>query len=177
MASRLKQQAERGPGAEGAGFSLEDVKSLVQLVEESDVTHIAWQRGTEKVVIRRGSKVVPAAAALHAVAIPGPLTAPVHSPLPVAASAGSPREVPPDAPGVVVSSPFVGTFYRSSSPDAPPFVDVGQKVKKGQTLCIIEAMKLMNEIESEVDGTVAEILVQNATPVEFGEPLFRIAPA
>jgi len=75
-----------------------------------------------------------------------------------------------------VSSPFVGTFYRAPSPDSPPFVEVGQKVKKGQTLCIVEAMKLMNEIETEVDGTVAEILVQNATPVEFGEQLFRIVP-
>jgi acetyl-CoA carboxylase biotin carboxyl carrier protein len=86
------------------------------------------------------------------------------------------REPKPDAPGVVVSSPFVGTFYRSPSPDAPSFVDLGQKVKKGQTLCIIEAMKLMNEIECEVDGTVAEILVPNATAVEFGEALFRIVP-
>ena len=73
-----------------------------------------------------------------------------------------------------MKSPFVGTFYRAPSPDSPPFVDVGQKVKKGQTLCIVEAMKLMNEIEAETDGTVAEIYVQNATPVEFGEPLFRI---
>jgi acetyl-CoA carboxylase biotin carboxyl carrier protein len=81
-----------------------------------------------------------------------------------------------DKPGTIVNSPFVGTFYRAPSPDSPPFVDVGAKVKKGQTLCIVEAMKLMNEIESEVDGTVAEIFVQNATPVEFGEPLFRIVP-
>ena len=83
---------------------------------------------------------------------------------------------PADKPGVLVTSPFVGTFYRAPSPDSPPFVEVGAKVKKGQTLCIVEAMKLMNEIESETDGTVAEILVQNATPVEFGEPLFRIVP-
>jgi acetyl-CoA carboxylase biotin carboxyl carrier protein len=83
---------------------------------------------------------------------------------------------PADKPGTIVSSPFVGTFYRAPSPESPPFVDVGAKVKKGQTLCIVEAMKLMNEIEAEVDGVVAEIFVQNATPVEFGEPLFRIVP-
>jgi acetyl-CoA carboxylase biotin carboxyl carrier protein len=77
----------------------------------------------------------------------------------------------------VVTSPFVGTFYRAPSPDAAPFVDVGTVVKKGQVLCIVEAMKLMNEIESEVDGKVAEIFVLNATPVEFGEKLFRIEPA
>ena len=97
-------------------------------------------------------------------------------PIPAPAATPAVREPPLDAPGVVVSSPFVGTFYRSPSPDAPPFVDVGQNVKKGQTLCIIEAMKLMNEIESEVDGTVAEIMVPNATAVEFGEPLFRLIP-
>jgi acetyl-CoA carboxylase biotin carboxyl carrier protein len=95
---------------------------------------------------------------------------------PAAAAAAPKAEAKPDKPGVLVTSPFVGTFYRAPSPDSPPFVDVGSKVKKGQTLCIVEAMKLMNEIEAEADGTVAEILVQNATPVEFGEPLFRIVP-
>ena len=103
------------------------------------------------------------------------MTAAVPPPAAPAAPAAKDAELP-DQPGVVVSSPFVGTFYRSPSPDAPPFVDIGHKVKKGQTLCIIEAMKLMNEIESEVDGTVAEILVPNATAVEFGEALFRIVP-
>jgi acetyl-CoA carboxylase biotin carboxyl carrier protein len=157
---------------------MEDVKKLVALVEKSDVTHIAWRRGPEKVVIRRGG------AAPAAAAVPAPI---VHHAPPVAASvapapAAAPAAAAPkadaksDKPGVVVSSPFVGTFYRAPSPDSAPFVDVGQKVKKGQTLCIVEAMKLMNEIESEVDGTVAEIFVQNATPVEFGEQLFRIVP-
>jgi acetyl-CoA carboxylase biotin carboxyl carrier protein len=74
----------------------------------------------------------------------------------------------------ILTSPIVGTFYRSGSPDADPFVEVGSRVKKGQVLCIIEAMKLMNEIESDVDGVVAEIYPQNAQPVEFGEPLFAI---
>ena len=74
----------------------------------------------------------------------------------------------------MLTSPIVGTFYRASSPDAPPFVEIGARVKKGQVLCIIEAMKLMNEIESDVDGTVAEVYPQNAQAVEFGEPLFAI---
>jgi len=183
MASRpLKQPADRAPTAQGAqGFSLEDVKSLVQLLEESDVTHIAWQRGSEKVVIRRGSAAPAGPAVVHALPTPPPVTAAI----PVAAPASAaPPPAPPaaardpklDAPGTVVSSPFVGTFYRSPSPDAPPFVDVGQRVKKGQTICIIEAMKLMNEIESDVDGVVAEIMVPNASAVEFGEALFRIVP-
>ena len=157
---------------EAAAFSIEDVKKLVSLVEKTDVTHIAWTRGGEKVVIRRGAVVTSA-------------PAPVYHPATVAASvvaaagpaAAAPKaEAKADAPGTYVSSPFVGTFYQAPSPDSPSFTGVGQKVKKGQVLCIVEAMKLMNEIECEVDGTVAEILVQNATPVEFGEKLFRIVP-
>lgn len=182
MATRplKQQQPERTPEPTpvGGAFSFDDVKRLVQLVEKSDVTHIAWQKGAEKVVIRRGSVAVAVAQApvLHA----APVAAPVPAPLAVVPAPGSAAPKADakaaDKPGVLVSSPFVGTFYRAPSPDSPPFVDVGAKVKKGQTLCIVEAMKLMNEIESETDGTVAEILVQNATPVEFGEPLFRIVP-
>ena len=100
--------------------------------------------------------------------------APAHAPPP---ASGSSSAAPPRAaekPGFVVAAPLVGTFYRSPSPDSPPFVEVGSTVKKGQVLCIVEAMKLMNEIEAEVAGTVAEILVQNGSPVEFGQPLFRL---
>jgi acetyl-CoA carboxylase biotin carboxyl carrier protein len=185
MATRpLKQQpspqepARTPDSAAGQGFSMEDVKKLVQLVEKSDVTHLAWQRGNDKVVIRRGALAAPAQAAapsatvLHAAPIAAPVPVTTAAPAAVAAKG----EAKGDKPGTIVSSPFVGTFYRAPSPDSPPFVEVGQKVKKGQTLCIVEAMKLMNEIETEVDGTVAEILVQNATPVEFGEQLFRIVP-
>jgi acetyl-CoA carboxylase biotin carboxyl carrier protein len=185
MATRpLKQQppqeTPRPAAAEGAqgGFSMEDVKKLVQLVEKNDVTLIAWQRGSEKVVIRRGGLAAPVAVAAPAIAHAAPVAAPIAVvPAPAASTPAAPKaEAKTDKPGVVVSSPFVGTFYRAPSPDSPPFVDVGAKVKKGQSLCIVEAMKLMNEIESEVDGIVAEIFVQNATPVEFGEQLFRIVP-
>ena len=176
--AQAQQPTEAGSGG---GFSLEDVKKLVALVEKSDVTHIAWQKGPEKVVIKRGNSVPVPAAGAQVIAHPAPIAAPVPvalAPAPAAAPAAAPKAdaKPADKPGTLVSSPFVGTFYRAPSPDSPPFVDVGTNVKKGQTLCIVEAMKLMNEIESEVDGTVAEILVQNATPVEFGEPLFRIVP-
>jgi acetyl-CoA carboxylase biotin carboxyl carrier protein len=185
MATRpLKQQPDRTQDSvPSAGFSFEDVKKLVQLVEKSDVTHIEWEKGPEKVVIKRGNSAPAPAAPLHAVAHAAPVAAPIAAlaPIPVGAAApaaGAPKADPKaaDKPGVVVSSPFVGTFYRAPSPESPPFVEVGAKVKKGQTLCIVEAMKLMNEIEAETDGTVAEIFVQNATPVEFGEPLFRIVP-
>ena len=177
MATRpLKQEH----AAQDPGFSMEDVKKLVQLVERSDVTHIEWEKGPEKVVIKRGNSgpapAVVAAPIVHAAPVSAPVPAPAPAAVAPAAAAPKADAKPADKPGVLVNSPFVGTFYRSASPDAPAFADVGQKVKKGQTLCIVEAMKLMNEIEAEVDGTVAEILVQNATPVEFGEPLFRIVP-
>jgi acetyl-CoA carboxylase biotin carboxyl carrier protein len=106
-----------------------------------------------------------------------PAAAPVLHAAPAAPAPAAPRAEKPEKPGALVTSPFVGTFYRAPSPESPPYVEVGAKVKKGQVLCIVEAMKLMNEIEAEVEGTVAEILVANATPVEFGQPLFRIEPA
>ena len=173
MASKTSKQPVKAAAAEA--FTIEDVKKLVALVEKTDVSLVAWSRGTEKVVIRRGAVV--------AMAAPAPVFshhAPVAAPLPAApaaAPAGPKAEAKAvEAPGTLVNSPFVGTFYRAPSPDSPPFTDVGQKVKKGQVLCIVEAMKLMNEIECEVDGTVAEIFVQNGTPVEFNEKLFRIVP-
>jgi acetyl-CoA carboxylase biotin carboxyl carrier protein len=155
---------------------MEDVKKLVQLLERSDVTHIEWEKGPEKVVLKRGNSAGYAAPAAPAVVHAAPVSAPVPAPAPAAPAAAKADAKAADKPGVVVNSPFVGTFYRAPSPESPPFVEVGAKVKKGQTLCIVEAMKLMNEIESETDGTVAEILAQNASPVEFGEPLFRIVP-
>ncbi|HUL59240.1 MAG TPA: acetyl-CoA carboxylase biotin carboxyl carrier protein [Anaeromyxobacteraceae bacterium] len=173
MATRPLKPSEPTP-LHDATFSIEDVKKLVQLVEKTDVTHVAWKRGGEKIVVRRGA-LGPAGSgpALHAAPVVAAL-APVAAPPAPAAAKAEPKK--DDKPGTVVNSPFVGTFYRAPSPDSPPFVEMGTKVKKGQTLCIVEAMKLMNEIESEADGTVAEIFVQNATPVEFGEPLFRIVP-
>ena len=168
MAKSTKQPVKEAAEA----FTIEDVKKLVALVEKTDVSLVAWSRGIEKVVIRRGAVVSMAAAplAVHHAPVAAPVAA---APAPAAPKAEA-KAV--EAPGTLVSSPFVGTFYRAPSPDSPPFTEAGQKVKKGQVLCIVEAMKLMNEIECEVDGTVAEIFVQNATPVEFGEKLFRIVP-
>ncbi len=173
MAKTTKQPVKE---AAAQAFTIEDVKKLVALVEKTDVSLVAWSRGVEKVVIRRGAVV---AMAPHA-----PLAmhhAPVAAPVAAAPAAAAPapraEAKVADAPGSLVTSPFVGTYYRAASPDSPPFTDLGQKVKKGQVLCIVEAMKLMNEIESEVDGTVAEIYVQNGSPVEFSEKLFRIVPA
>jgi acetyl-CoA carboxylase biotin carboxyl carrier protein len=174
MATRPLKQPDRVPET-ASGFSFDDVKKLVQLVERSEVTHIEWEKGSEKVVITRGHA-APVAVAPAPVVHAAPVAAAIPAVAPAAAPAPKADAKAADKPGVLVNSPFVGTFYRAPSPESPPFVEVGAKVKKGQTLCIVEAMKLMNEIEAEADGTVAEILVQNATPVEFGEPLFRIVP-
>ncbi|MCX5729892.1 MAG: acetyl-CoA carboxylase biotin carboxyl carrier protein [Deltaproteobacteria bacterium] len=170
MASK---KADGGKEQATGGFTLGDVTKLVDALEDSDVRSLLWTRGGEKIVIRRG----PAPVSLAAAAAPQPAAlslAPVAAP---AAPAPKAAEKAPEKPGHVVTSPFVGTFYRAPSPDSPAFADVGTVVKKGQVLCIVEAMKLMNEIEAEVDGKITEIFVLNATPVEFGEKLFRIEPA
>jgi acetyl-CoA carboxylase biotin carboxyl carrier protein len=150
-------------------MDVEKLKAILALLAGSDVTSLDWKNGDESVTIRRGARAAPSE--------PLP-TGPVRlAPVPPVASAGAPR--PQDtAEGTLhtVTSPFVGTFYRAASPEAPAFVEVGQSVRKGQVLCIVEAMKLMNEIEAEIAGRVAEVLAQNGQPVEFGEPLFRIAP-
>jgi acetyl-CoA carboxylase biotin carboxyl carrier protein len=171
MASK---KADGGKEQATGGFTLGDVTRLVDSLEGSDVRTLVWTRGGEKVVIRRG----PAPVNVLAPSAPAPvaLAAPVAAPVPAAPAAPAAKapEKAPEKPGHLVTSPFVGTFYRAPSPDSPPFVDVGSIVKKGQVLCIVEAMKLMNEIEAEVEGKIVEILVLNATPVEFGEKLFRI---
>jgi acetyl-CoA carboxylase biotin carboxyl carrier protein len=179
-----KTDTEKAAGS-AAGFTLGDVTKLVESLAGSDVRSLVWTRGAEKIAIRRGQAPVRgvtqgAAPAAPAPAAPSPVAAPVATPPSAAAPAAAPAkagEKPAEGPGHVVTSPFVGTFYRAPSPDSPPFVEVGTVVKKGQVLCIVEAMKLMNEIEAEVAGKIAEIYVANATPVEFGAKLFRIEPA
>lgn len=168
-------------------LDVEALRQIVQILETSEISHLEWKNGDEQLSITRGP---PAAQVVQHVGAPmsaGPAvtvmpSAPVSVP---SAPAGEfkPRATAPSAPaasekkGHVITSPFVGTFYRSPAPDQPVFTEVGSSVKKGQTLCIVEAMKLMNEIESEVAGKVVEVLAQNGAPVEFGQPLFRIEPA
>ena len=182
MAKRAMQQAEGAKETpretSGSAFTLDEVKALVEVLEGTDVTSLAWDRSGHKLRIRRGVPAAGVAQVVHHASAPVvPLA--VAPPVLTAPASPAPAQAAPkasDKPGFVITAPLVGTFYRSPSPEAAPFVDVGTVVKKGQVLCIVEAMKLMNEIEAEADGTVAEILVQNATPVEFGEPLFRIVP-
>jgi acetyl-CoA carboxylase biotin carboxyl carrier protein len=148
---------------------LRKLKKLIDLVQESGIAELEVTEGEERVRITRA---VPPAAPVAAAA-PAQVSAAGHpSPAAPAAEAGPAEPALPA--GHVLKSPMVGTFYRAPSPGAKPFVDVGSQVKAGDTLCIIEAMKLMNEIEADKAGTVKAILAENGQPVEFGEPLFVI---
>jgi acetyl-CoA carboxylase biotin carboxyl carrier protein len=146
-------------------MDLRKLKKLIDLVQESGIAELEITEGEEKVKIVKGGSVSLSAAAPAAVAGP----APAASTPPAAAAAAEPE---PGQEGHVVKAPMVGTFYRSPSPDAKAFVEVGQAVKEGDTICIIEAMKLMNEIEADASGVVKAILVENGQPVEYGQPLF-----
>lgn len=153
-------------------MDIRKVKKLIELIEESGVAEIEIKEGEESVRISRSSSV------------PMPMQAPMPMPLqmPPAAVAPSPQapalapapEADDKLPGHVVEAPMVGTFYRSPSPDAEPFVKEGDKVAAGDALCIIEAMKMMNRIEAPVGGSVRKIVVENGAPVEFGQPLLTI---
>jgi acetyl-CoA carboxylase biotin carboxyl carrier protein len=154
-------------------MDLRKLKTLIDLVAESDIAELEVTEGESKVRIVKSSAIpqnqvvmVPpqgvqqfAAPAVQGAAAPAPAAAPA---------------APPEPTGHVVKSPMVGTFYRSSAPGAAAFVDVGSTVKEGDTLCIIEAMKLLNEIDADMSGTITKVLVENGQPVEFGQPLFVI---
>jgi acetyl-CoA carboxylase biotin carboxyl carrier protein len=144
-------------------MDLRKLRKLIDLVQESGIAELEITEGEEKVKIVKGG-------AINVTAAPGAPTAPTTAP-PVSASAPA-AEPEPGQEGHVVKAPMVGTFYRSPSPDAKVFVEVGQIVKEGDTICIIEAMKLMNEIEADAAGVVKAILVENGQPVEYGQALF-----
>lgn len=152
-------------------MDLRKLKKLIDLVEESGIAEIEVTEGEEKVRITRTT-----AAAAPVYAAPAPAAAaPVAAPVAAAPAAAAPAAAPAARDlSNAQKSPMVGTFYRAPGPNAAAFVEVGKQVKAGDTLCIIEAMKLMNEIEAEKSGVVKEILVENGTPVEYGEPLFII---
>ncbi|HFA7035134.1 TPA: acetyl-CoA carboxylase biotin carboxyl carrier protein [Neisseria gonorrhoeae] len=152
-------------------MDLRKLKKLIDLVEESGIAEIEVTEGEEKVRITR--TIAAAAAPVYAAPVPAAAPAVTPAAAPVAASAPAAAPAARDLSDAQ-KSPMVGTFYRAPGPNAAAFVEVGQQVKAGDTLCIIEAMKLINEIEAEKSGTVKEILVENGTPVEFGEPLFII---
>ncbi|MEX0607067.1 MAG: acetyl-CoA carboxylase biotin carboxyl carrier protein [Halofilum sp. (in: g-proteobacteria)] len=151
-------------------MDIRKVKKLIELLEESGISELEIHEGEESVRISRHGS--------HAVAS-APVAAPAPAPAaPPAPSGGAEDEAAADKGGLpsghVVESPMVGTFYRASAPGSPSFVEEGQSVQVGDTVCIIEAMKILNQIEAEVSGTVKAVLVENGTPVEFGEPLMVI---
>lgn len=152
-------------------MDLRKIKTLIDLVQASGISEIEITEEGDHVKIVNRASAAPAAPVQTVIGVP-PAVLPQPAAPKVEAATPAPETTSPS--GTQVTSPMVGTFYRSPSPGADPFVEVGSKVKKGDTLCIIEAMKLLNEIEAEVSGTVKEILVENAQPVEFGQPLFII---
>lgn len=158
----------------GAPFDLDKLRELVEMMEAHGLTEVSLRRGDEKWRLRRGG---------HEVIVPGPSIA--YPPMPAAAApapasapatAAAPAASPADSGLLVIKSPTVGTFYSSPSPDDPPFVSIGSKVLSDTVVCIVEAMKVFNQIPAEVNGTIVEILVNTGDSVEFGQPLYRVRP-
>jgi acetyl-CoA carboxylase biotin carboxyl carrier protein len=151
-------------------MTIEEIKELLQIFNESGVGELEVQRGEDRLRIKRAGTNKEYIVAPQ----PQPAPAPVYQQSTTGAAAAPAKA--PETDGVLVKSPIVGTYYDAPSPDAPPFVKVGDSVEPGQVLCIIESMKLMNEIEAEAGGTVIAKLVENGRPVEYGEALFSIRP-
>lgn len=147
-------------------MNIERLREIIACLEGTNVSEFEWKEGESHIRVVRAT----------VVAVAAPISAPPPAPAPISEPSPAPSPIENlEALGHVVRSPMVGTFYRASSPGAKPFIDVGSRVKKGDVLCIVEAMKLMNHIEAEVGGMVAKILVENGEPVEYGQPLFVIA--
>jgi len=166
-------------------MDLRKIKTLIELLEQSGISELEVKEGEESVRIARHPTGPAAPMMMHygppPLAAPAPAPAPASAPAP-ATAAGRAEKSAADkilalTKGHIVKSPMVGTFYRSPSPGAKAFVEVGQTVKQGQTLCIIEAMKMLNQIEADASGVIAEILVENEQAVQFDQPLFVIEPA
>ena len=150
-------------------MDLRKLKTLIDLVADSGIAELEMTEGEDKVrIVRSSTNVAPQVFAAPQVAAPAPVVA-------AAPAAVAPAPVAAEPVGHIVKSPMVGTFYRSSAPGSAPFVSIGTSVKEGETVCIIEAMKLLNEIETDASGVIKEILVENGQAVEYGQPLFIIA--
>ena len=156
-------------------MNLKELKELIELLRNTDISEIEIERSGTKVRLRKGGDVTFHPVMPRMEYPPASIVAPSAPEPERPAAVPAPAMAAPDQ--LKVTSPIVGTFYRSSAPEKPPYVDIGDVVKKGQVLCIIEAMKLMNEIESEIAGKVVQVLVENGQPVEYGQALFVIEPA
>ena len=178
-ASRPAKASQEKEGREKESqMDLKKIKELINYLEETGFAEVEVESGGIKVRVARQSAAPAAAPQVISAAAPAPVPVAATREAEAVASSGSfDVRIPPEpVPGKVIVSPIVGTFYSASAPDKPPYVTAGDTVKKGQVICIVEAMKLMNEIESEFSGKVAEMLVEDGEPVEFGQPLMRIEP-
>lgn len=155
-------------------MELDHIKEIIGLMKQNDLREFELENGDFKVRIKRGGAEAAPVAPSVVVSAPAPVAAPVPAPA-VAPAAPTPAVPPANTKDII--SPMVGTFYLSPAPDQPPFVKVGDKVEANTVVCIIEAMKVMNEIKAEIKGVVTEVLVENGKPVEFGQPLFRVQVA
>lgn len=153
-------------------FDLNQVRELLQMLNETSISELSLKSGDFELTLRKGDVVVSSPAIATDTAA---IVVPHVEQTPVTPELSPPPPV--NKKWIEISSPMVGTFYRSPAPDEDPFVEIGETVRKGQAICIIEAMKLMNEIESEANGQIMEILVQNGEPVEYGQALMRINPS
>ncbi len=158
-------------------MELKEIKELIKLVSESDVSEVEVERGDFKVSIKKVEEkttiIQQAAAPMVQAYAPAAPAAPVAS---APAAPAAPIHTPAASNLITIKSPMIGTYYKTPSPDKPAFVNVGDEIKVGQVLCIVEAMKLFNEIESEVSGRIVKILVENSSPVEYDQPLFLVEP-
>ena len=156
-----------------------ELKELIEFLIEKDIAEFELERGDVKVRVKRAAEAPTHSSEVRYIAAPAPApatTTPMSAPVPVAAAAPPKEAVAADDDLYTAKSPIVGTFYEAASPGAPPFFKTGDTVEVGQVLCIIEAMKLMNEIEAEVSGEIVKRFVNNGQPVEYGQPLFAIRP-
>lgn len=178
--STPKQETPRNSAASASKIEMptSEIRDLIDFIAKSGLNEVNIETKELKLHVKREPdqkimKSVSAPAISHAAV---PVAAAPPAPQPVTSPAAKPSPEPAGKKTAEIKSPMIGTFYRSSSPDTPPFVSVGDKVSKGQTVCIIEAMKLFNEIESEISGTVVKVMVENATPVEYDQALFIVEP-
>jgi len=173
---KRKETPVKSKAVSNSAMNLKEIESLIKFVQNSGVSEVSLEQKDFKITIKTthgGGTTQVVHAPVHT---PAPV---VHHAPPVAQAAAPPVEAAKsgdDSKYVTIKSPMIGTFYRSSSPDKPVFVNVGDEIKQGQVICIIEAMKLFNEIESEISGKIVKVLVDNASPVEYDQPLFLVEP-
>lgn len=156
-------------------MDIKDIKALIKLVTDTDITEFEMENAEEKIVVKRGSgQEVVHVAAPAVMSAPAPVAATAAPAAPAASVEAAPAAV--EESGLTINSPIVGTFYRKPSPEAPVYAEVGDVIEAGATVCLVEAMKMFNEIEAEFKCKIVAILKDDAAPVEFGEPLFRVEP-